>query len=550
MYLDFGGALAAIGLVFAVYQLRRPIWDVVLRLRPWWQRNMFLILAIAGAILTLIAVGLDRFQPCWEPRWLFTSFLYQVLAYLAFAASPTMLLLLATSPGGLFTDRNAANFYRVLGWNLATTDQQNAVLNVLLVNFNAVCKTAVGPEKESRRYARAVLDVILSDDGLVKELTTKRLAGLQHVLDTAAQCGLSRHNSPIGIPTLVRNLYRDSSSFLYKQYEAEGLSRAINIYETLFGSARLLSNFELFESPAIDYTMRPKIGADGIEIFIEALTRSIQTYLTSGEVPPERINRGLEYLSEIFGDQCLQVSHDNRGEGTHPRTPAWETIGKISRFLGHDCIFFADRQTWNPVIRQMESAADDDGFSSRQSIAASFAEAMCNAFSQLAIISKKVDITWTYYTVIQLLHGIMYGGDSLSSDYRRPFTDGIWKLIHENVVRRFFPATLRVYLEYMGFLLIFQSANQGDWVEGEKERVRRLLYVDLKPLFDAGAKMINDEPMQDALLPQAMLYEKGKFYYTDRFGAGNASEIAEPPAGSSSALEGVKDQFDAGYGNT
>lgn len=547
MYLDFGGALAAVGLVFAVYQLRRPIWDLVLRLRPWWQRNLFALLAIAGIVLTLVSVMLDHFAPTWQPSWLFEPFPYQVLAYVAFAASPISLLLLATDSKGLFSERNAARFYRVLGLHLATTDEQTAVLNVLLVNFGRICKEAVGAaDTDGRRYARAVLDVILSESGIVAELTTKRLRGLQYIFDSAAHYGLSRNNSPIGIPALIRNLYADTSSFLYKQYQAEGLAQAINIYTTLFESATLLSNFEVFNYPALDYTMRTQIGAAGIQVFLEALRRSLRTYLISGEVPAERINRGLEYLSQIFGDQCTQVGREHRGEGVHPRTPAWEAIGKIAHFLGHDCIFIADRADWNRLIRRHEDAGDDEGLHSRLSVASGLAEATCNAFSHLATIDKSVDITWSYLTVVDLLHGLNAGSPTLCSDARGAFSREIWSRIHENVRRRFFPATLRVYLEFIGFLLVFRNGDRGPWANEEKERVRRLLYVDLKPLLDSKERMINDELMEAALLPQVMRYENGRFYYRGRFGKGSESEIAPPRPGATSALEGVMDRFGRG----
>lgn len=158
MYLDLGGALAAIGLVFAVYQLRQPSWDVVLQLRPPWQRFLFLTLSIVGALLTLVAVGLDHIQLGWQPAWLFTSFLYQVLAYIAFALSPTSLLILATAQRGLFSERNAARFYYVLGWHLATTDERAAALTVLLNNFSSIARTASSTgDSDGQQYARSIL---------------------------------------------------------------------------------------------------------------------------------------------------------------------------------------------------------------------------------------------------------------------------------------------------------------------------------------------------------------------------------------------------------
>src|SRR4029079_12118517 len=52
-YLDLGGALAAFGLIFTVYQLRNPRWDTVLKIRPTWQRYSFWAFGIVGLLLVL-----------------------------------------------------------------------------------------------------------------------------------------------------------------------------------------------------------------------------------------------------------------------------------------------------------------------------------------------------------------------------------------------------------------------------------------------------------------------------------------------------------------
>jgi hypothetical protein len=390
-----------------------------------------------------------------------------------------------------------------------------------------------------------VLDVILSDDGIVKELTTKQLAGLQHIFLTTERFGLSSGYSPIGVPALMRNLYGDTTSFFYKQYRADGLAHTMNIYETVFGSPRLLEHFRLFDYPALDYTMRSNMASRGVDVLVEALERSIRTYLTSGAVSAERVNRGLRYLSEILGYLCFQITKEAQKGDSEARTVVWDAIHKIVSFLGRDCIFIADVSEWQPSIVRNEAEADNNGFNSQRSIAAGFAEAVCNALSQLATIEKAIDIQRSYITVVELLGGLTDGtAFSLCLDYRRPFTHRIWQRIHENVVHRFYPATLRSYLEYMGFLLIFRGGVQNEWVGEQSERIRRLLYVDLSPRFDSGDSMINNTPMQEALLPQVMQYKDGSFYYRARYGEGEEVEIARPPAGASSALEGVKSEFD------
>ena len=133
---------------------------------------------------------------------------------------------------------------------------------------------------------------------------------------------------------------------------------------------------------------------------------------------------------------------------------------------------------------------------------------------------------------------------SLPLAYRRPLTHRLWERMHENIVHRYFPATLRSYLEYMGFLLICRGDAPNEWATEQREQMRRLLYVNLAPRFDRHETMINNEPMQKALLPQVMRYRDGTFYYRSRFGEGEETKIDRSPANALSALEGVKSEFD------
>jgi hypothetical protein len=545
LYLDLSGALAALGLIFAVYQLRQPSWDVVLRVRPRWQRLLPLILGGIGFLFALVAVCLDRFGPCWLPAALRDTFPYQILAYVAFAGSPTSLLFFAITKNGLFAEKSAERFYKALAFSVATSDERfaQAVVDVVLHNFRAICKQASsGVSGSGRDYARAILDVILSENAIVKVLTTRQLGGLHFVFATAVEFGLSKSHSSVGIPALMRGLYTDQDSFLYKQYQADGLALAMNIYETIFGSAELLTNFNLFDYRSLDYTMRERIGSTGVHILIESLEKSIKTYLTFPNVPPEHINKGIEYLSEIFGDQCYKIAREPHAGGSHPRARSWEVIDKIADFLGGEV--FIDPLQWNQEVRRREGSGDASGFASSVSISAAIAEALCEAFSQLASIDKDSDFTWSYHAVISLLHGVMLTEASFADNYRQQFTDGIWERIKRNVVRRYYPATLLVYLEFIGLLLTSDGANQGHWVGAQTERMRRLLYVDLKPLLDADARMIEKTTMEEALLPKVMRYGDGAFFYTSSFGRGEEAQINPPPPASASALEGVKDDFD------
>lgn len=130
IYLDLGAALAAFGLIFAVYQLRKPQWDIVLRIRSSWQKNLFGMLGGMGLLLTLTRVLLsDDLIYCW-PFPFDTLLFYEILAYLFFIASPLSLIYFSIRTKGLFNERSSRKFYEVMVRELSRTNDEgvNAAL--------------------------------------------------------------------------------------------------------------------------------------------------------------------------------------------------------------------------------------------------------------------------------------------------------------------------------------------------------------------------------------------------------------------------------------
>jgi len=541
IYLDLGGALAAFGLIFAVYQLRKSQWDLVLRIRDSWQRNIFWIFGGVGLLLTLIRVLLSDFLIyCW-PFPFDTLLFYEIAAYLFFIASPLSLIYFSTKAKGLFNEKTSRKFYEVMVQEISKTNDEriNAVLEVLLYNFKSICKAARENKKddETGQSARAVLDVILSDESVVKILTTKRLDALQFIFAIIEKYSISRRESGIGIPKIVKNLFYDKESFLYKHLGRDGLALSSNIYDSIFDSPVILANFDLFGYPTLEYSMRKEIGLSGINVFIEALSRSIKTYLKTGNVPARHINNGLSYLSETFGDLCFKIStEEKRGIDTkYHLKDEWWALHLIADFLGHDYPFLAYQEELNQAIAEREKTTPEVDFYSNSTINAGIAAGLYKAFEQLSYIENTTD---TYHIVLELLHGMIYESER-KEGYRGPFEKRMWEQISNNVVKRHYPAALRTYLVFIGFCLASDRDQRQGWIGEQAERMRRLLYVDLKPLLDEGAEMVNKEKMKDALLPQLMDYKDGHFTYKFGFGRGEEKIISTPPEGTSSALEGV-----------
>ncbi len=541
IYLDLGGALAAFGLIFAVYQLRKPQWDLVLRIRSGWQSNLFWIFGGAGLFLVLARI----LVPYWWIKCLVFPFnlliTYEVIAYLFFIASPVSLLYFSSTSRGLFTKDTARKFYESLVWEISKTSDENvhAALGVLLPNFENICKAIRehNQKEEIHQYASAILDVVLSDAGVVKILTTKRLNALQYVFATIQKYNVNRRDAGIGIPKMVQNLFYDKDSFFYKHLEREGLALPWNIFESIFNSPVILTNFDLFGYPTLEYSMRKEISLSGISVFIEALSRSIKTYLKTGNVPPRHINNGLSHLSEIFGDLCLKIStEERRGVDTqYSLKDEWWALHLVANFLGHGYAFLAYQEELNQLVAEREKMVPEVSFYSDSTINAGIAAALYKGFEQLSYIENTTD---TYHTVLELLHGMIYESER-KEGYRPPFEKRMWEQIAANVINRHYPAALRTYLEFIGFCAASDENQRHGWIGEQAERMKRLLYVDLKPLLDTNTEMVNKEKMKDALLPKSMDYKDGNFTYRFGFGQGEEKVIPTPPEGSRSALEGV-----------
>lgn len=535
VYLDFGGALAAFGLIFAVYQLRKPQWELTLRIREWWQSNLFWIFGGVGLFLVLVRVLLSQ-KWLWCFPFPFNLLLsYEITAYLFFIASPVSLLYFSTKSRGLFNKKSARKFYESLVWEISKTsdDNVNTTLGVLLPNFEDICKAIRNnSEKEKiHQSASTILDVILSDASVVKILTTKRLNALQYIFTTIEKYNVSERDAGIGIPILVRNLFYDRDSFFHKHLDREGLALPLNIYETIFDSPTLLTNFNLFGFRTLEYSRRREMS---MGVFTEALSRSIKTYLMTGNVPPRHINEGLEYLSEISWDVSLKINtKEKQGTDSYARRPEWDTLHDVANFLGHDYVFIGCRDQLNQNVVDREKNVPEADFYSNSTINAGIAGALYKVFEHLSSVREDDFMYW--HTLIQLTHGMVYEG-SYKEGYRTPFLKRMWQQIGANVINRHYPAAIRPYI---GFYLPNTERKTEGWLSEEIERVRRLLYVDMKPLLNENTKMVNDENMKDALLPSLMNYCDGKFTYKYGFSKGEEKEIPLPPEGANSALEDV-----------
>ncbi len=538
-YLDLGGALAALGLIFTAYQLRSSKWDIILRIRNFWQRNLFLIFAVLALVCTLTALLFSEILSLDQKLFYYNHFFYEIIAYLFFILSPISLIYLSTHSRGLFVSKNSDKFYSLIIQEISTNNDEriNAVLIILLNNFENICKAAKNnTKKELRESACSILDVALSDESIVKILTTKRLDALQYIFETIEKYNITKNEAGIGISAIIKNLLYDKKSFFYKQLNGNGLALSSNIYETIYRSSIILNNFNLFRYPVLDYLLTKNISVKGIEVIIKSLSVSIETYLKSGKVNAGQINAGFSWLSDIFENLCFKISEEERRglDTTYALKEEWQSVNLISSFLGHDYSFLAYKEVLNEDVVEKEKKTNEADFDSSETINSGFSAALYKAFKSLSYLKSMQ----AYYVVNNLLKSAIYEKDR-KEGYIKPFEKRIWQQIAENLTRGHYPAVLKSYLLFFGFRLASDNNQVSGWAQEQAEQIRRLLYIDLKPLIDNKAKMADNKEVKDALLPVTMIYRGGKFFYKFDYGKSEEKIILPPPDESVSALTGI-----------
>ncbi|HEV7702209.1 MAG TPA: hypothetical protein VGO63_02075 [Candidatus Paceibacterota bacterium] len=544
IFFSIGEALAAIAILFAVYQFKRDKWSLALKIRNYIEPTVFTSI-ILGILFSIYSSIIPLFH---APHNVFQlSIFWQIISSVLITFGVIFLFLKANNKN-LFNKRTSRKFYETLVWEISRPDDErlDLALNVLLDNFENICKFASKEDLklEMNRSARSILDVILSDRSMVKLLTTKRFDGLMYILFIIKKYDINRGHSPKGIPMIFQGLFLDPDSFLYKQLDYNGLALSANIYDNIFESSMLLNNFDLFGYPTLGFSARRDIDQAMTSVFIQALSKSIKTYLKTGEIPVRHINNGIEYLSNMFGVICSNIK-DEQDAGKVKRYGTdsnWWLLHNIVRFLGHDYLFIGHRERFNEKdavlnkdIIALEKTAQTADFYSDLAINEAIAAALYRAFEQLSQIEKGAD---TYDLVLDLLHG-MTSEPNLREGYMLPFTKRMWEQIGKNVLGRYYPMVLKPYLNFIGFCLAGDPGQRKGWSGEEAEKMRRLLYVDLKPQLDANEKMIDDTLMKEALLPDCMDYKDGKFTYTMGFGRGPTVIITPPPQGAESALKDI-----------
>jgi hypothetical protein len=208
-------------------------------------------------------------------------------------------------------------------------------------------------------------------------------------------------------------------------------------------------------------------------------------------------------------------------------------------FIGNRKRFNEEDDTTNSNIIEIEKNAKKADPYSELAINEGVAAALYKAFESLSGIEREND---TYHTVLDLLNGVK-SESSRKEGYSKPFEDRLWIQIKKNILKGYYPAVLKSYLQFIGFCLVSDERQRTGWTGEQTEKMRRLLYIDLKPQIEANKTMADGiTPMKEALLPDCMDYKDGIFTYTIGFSRGPTKAIDPPDENLESPLKNINEK--------
>lgn len=528
VYFSLGEAVAAFGLIFALYQLTKPSWEIVLRIRPAWQRKLMIRLAALGLGFVFVASVVSQL-PLTSLRTGLHPVLFEILGFLAFIMGPASYFYFATTPYRLFTKTNAMNFFQTLAKEAARAnpDRIEAVVNVIYANLDEICtalkKKRIGrqpgspplsEDEKTAEYAAAVFDVILGESSIANYIVTARLDVLLYLLDAVKRNGLRKEQFKVGMRKMLSCLFSNPHSYLYQHLEDTGLALSANIYDEIFGNIELLEALSPLEHWNSSLAAEQAKGEKSLTVFIQAFETAANAYFSKEGT--ERARHALRHGFAQLNNFLTNIGR--KGD----LAAATERIHEVEFFLNHKYPWAFRNAFKAQRANPLETGTDPD-LSFGASVNAAYAKTLYEFMEMLGHLEVKTDDdeeSIRFYAMHTITHMIDAERNDEFEATRQEFLKLLWHQIQQNG-DGFYPVMLRVYLLVIGMNL---GGKRGIYVE-ERARVVEFLHKVIKPKLLAGDRMANKASIEDELLPRRAHFNRKKKRF--EYKITNATQILE-----------------------
>jgi hypothetical protein len=515
VYFSLGEAISAFGLIFAVYQLRRPSWDMVLSIRPFWQRQAVWYLSALGLIAILLAAVNSQIPGAWLHAPFNVPLFFEALGFAFFVAAPLSLLLVGTIRVALYNSDSAERFYQVLLREVARgrPETVDAVIDIVGSNLTEVCaslkkltlsgRPVASEEARFAAYSSAVFDVIVGDARVANHIATARLDFLLYLVGEIKRHRLTQRHFRVGIASLFRALFENPRSHLYAQLERSGLTLSANLYDALFADIELVNSLSPFGNWNTWSLYSRRRDQRYLTVYLEAMEKATESYWRQPELQnnARSIVDGFSQLDEYMRSAWMRSSRKGFDKNV---------LHSLAFFFGHTLSWAFQRAADEKLVSKSElEAAKHTEWAKTVSYA--YAESLYNFFELLGALDLSED-TLRIYALSSSEHilGLRASMGDTHDGIRNVFLELLWQKIDDNA-RGLYPVVLRILILVVGMKIGDETSVHGL----QRRRVIEFLETTIKPRLLAGEKMANKVPMEKVLLSTYVEYNRvtGKFEY-------------------------------------
>lgn len=514
--LSLGEAVAAFGIIFAVYQLRSPTWRISLRIKEGYLSSLVWILSGIGLFFVFLASLTPRATSLTE------SFPYPIfwehLGFLFLVSAPVSLLMIASQTKGLFNPARAKKFYHVLLQSASTGYQEDLESSITVIHKNL--ETLIDaiklienqePDRDSYQlYAQDLLELLFSEKPIADYIVTYRIGFLFALLHQIKDKQLSQITIGMGFQKIVRCLFENPNSYLYKQLDYQGLTLYAPIYDVLFGNTYFIEEFSVL-SMWDEYGISEEIRSSPqyAQTYLHAVEKAIDANKFQNAVASQRIASTLIYRL------CDYAQHITSPLRTRERSQYSTILMYIEIFFGRDFPLAYKKYADENVVSIFEKDSKKDS-TLRQSLTATYAEALVKFLGIISSIDdRKLERDYALSATRELLP--IHDDGGIFDNIRKCFFEYLWEEIENNVKHGYFPAVLRIYIQMM----YWNDNSMPHWRKIERKRLIEYLYKELRPRIKKGELMANYKDKKEyELLPSEVVFDqkRNKFYIIHRNG--------------------------------
>jgi len=512
IYFSIGEAITAIGLIFAVYQLRRGTWLIALETR---KKTMIIIgvLLLLGLIFVFIA-SIIPLTIKGDPNNIFQAALFwEILAGIFLICSPGLLLFNIRSKD-LFKENTAANLYSSLLRRITSKSSEdlNAAIDVLKYNLKDILRKIPSQYRirrdeqlsEIEMYAHHIVGIIISDPMLAEHIIVSRADFFQLFLSSVKKYNL--WSGYIDIDTVFNSLmkaaFKNKGSYLYRELEFSGTGIYKPFLNGIFFDQRVFQELRPFDNLDVDYGER--VDIEKVELFISAFEIAIKGYWhnnhnSCGYSHFRQAFEKLEFmLSRIIDESdCI--------ENKKQESDLSSKLIKIEHFLGNFFMYeYKEAVEKNKVSEQdLNVKIERKSYGIYPVSLTSYY--IKSVYNFLCIINDLKEKSLIRHYAMEASRKFLLYDDASLDKMRELLLELIWEQIKENI-KGFYPLVLPSYLSVIG---MWQSSVSGSRKD-QYNKIVDFLNKKVKPLILKNKKMANDDLIEEMLLPPEVKFNRKK----------------------------------------